>query len=64
MNIAVILAGGVGSRLGLGRPKQFMKVAGKTVLEHTVEVFQRHSQIDEICIVMHTNYIHEAEAMV
>ena len=64
MNIAVILAGGVGSRLGLDRPKQFMKVAGKTVLEHTVEVFQRHSQIDEICIVMHANYIQEAEAMV
>lgn len=64
MNIAVILAGGVGSRLGLDRPKQFMKVAGKTVLEHTVEVFQRHSQIDEICIVMHANYIYEAEAMV
>lgn len=51
MNIAVILAGGVGSRLGLGRPKQFMKVAGKTVLEHTVEVFQRHSQIDEIVLL-------------
>ncbi len=64
MNIAVILAGGVGSRLGLDRPKQFMKVAGKTVLEHTVEVFQRHSQIDEICIVMHANYIQEAETMV
>lgn len=64
MNIAVILAGGVGSRLGLDRPKQFMKVAGKTVLEHTVEGFQRHSQIDEICIVMHANYIHEAETMV
>lgn len=27
MNIAVILAGGIGSRLGLDRPKQFMKVA-------------------------------------
>lgn len=64
MNIAVILAGGVGSRLGLDRPKQFMKVAGKTVLEHTVEVFQRHLQIDEICIVMHANYIQEAETMV
>ena len=64
MNIAVVLAGGVGSRLGLDRPKQFMKVAGKTVLEHTVEGFQRHSQIDEICIVMHANYIHEAETMV
>lgn len=64
MNIAVILAGGIGSRLGLDRPKQFMKIAGKTVLEHTVEVFQRHSQIDEIAIVMHASYVHDVEEMV
>ena len=64
MNIAVILAGGIGSRLGLDRPKQFMKVAGKTVLEHTVEIFQRHAQIDEIAIVMHASYVHDAEEMV
>lgn len=64
MNIAVILAGGIGSRLGLDRPKQFMKVAGKTVLEHTVEIFQRHTKIDEIAIVMHASYVHDAEEMV
>lgn len=64
MNIAVILAGGIGSRFGLDRPKQFMKVAGKTVLEHTVEIFQRHTQIDEIAIVMHASYVHDAEEMV
>lgn len=63
-NIAVILAGGVGSRLGLNKPKQFLKVAGKTVLEHTVTVFQKHSQIDEIAIVMHRSYMAETEAMV
>lgn len=63
MNIAVILAGGVGSRLGLGKPKQFMKVAGKTVLEHTVDAFQKHNLIDEIVIVMHANYVHDAESM-
>ena len=64
MNIAVILAGGVGSRLGLNKPKQFLKVAGKTVLEHTVSVFQKHPKIDEIAIVMHHSYLAEAEAMV
>lgn len=63
MNIAIILAGGVGSRLGLGKPKQFMKVAGKTVLEHTVDAFQKHNLIDEIVIVMHANYVHDAESM-
>ena len=63
MNVAIILAGGVGSRLGLGKPKQFMKVAGKTVLEHTVDAFQKHNLIDEIVIVMHANYVHDAESM-
>lgn len=64
MNIAIILAGGVGSRLGLDKPKQFMKVAGKTVIEHTVNTFQQHSLIDEVVIVMHASFVHDAEAMV
>ena len=64
MNIAVILAGGVGSRLGLDKPKQFMKMAGKTILEHTVDVFKKHDKIDEIVIVMNAAYLHDAEEMV
>lgn len=64
MNIAVILAGGVGNRLGMNKPKQFLKVAGKTVLEHTVDVFQKHNKIDEIVIVMNSSYIHDTENMV
>ena len=40
-NIAVILAGGSGARLGAGVPKQFLKVAGKRVIEHTLDVFER-----------------------
>lgn len=54
-NIAIILAGGVGVRMGLGYPKQFSKIAGKTALEHTVNVFQMHNQIDEIIIVSERN---------
>ncbi len=64
MNIAVILAGGVGNRIGLNKPKQFLKVAGRTVLEHTVEIFQKHNDIDEIAIIMHNSYVHDIEAMV
>lgn len=63
-NIAVILAGGVGNRLGLNKPKQFLKVAGRTVLEHTVEIFQKHNDIDEIAIIMHNSYVHDIEVMV
>ena len=63
-NIAVILAGGVGSRSGLGTPKQFFKVAGKTVIEHTVNVFDNHHLIDEIAIVTNPLYNREIEEMV
>lgn len=63
-NIAVILAGGVGERCGLGAPKQFFKVAGKTVIEHTVDVFQGNSHIDEIAIVINSMFQREIQEMV
>ena len=63
-NIAVILAGGVGSRLGLSTPKQFFKVAGKMVVEHTVDAFERNPHIDEIAIVSNPFYISEFENIV
>lgn len=50
-NVAVVLAGGVGSRLGMSTPKQFYKVAGKMVIEHTVDTFEHNARIDEIAIV-------------
>ena len=55
-NIAVVLAGGVGCRLNAGIPKQFLKVAGMTVIEHTISVFQHHPLIDEIAIVANEAY--------
>jgi 2-C-methyl-D-erythritol 4-phosphate cytidylyltransferase len=63
-NIAVILAGGNGVRMGLELPKQFIKVAGKAVLEHTVQTFQGHRLIDEIVIVSHQSFIHLVENFV
>ena len=42
-NIGVILAGGSGKRMGENIPKQFLVIAGKTVLEHTLTVFENHS---------------------
>ncbi|WP_321977524.1 bifunctional cytidylyltransferase/SDR family oxidoreductase [Prevotella sp.] len=63
-NIAVILAGGVGSRLGISTPKQFFKVAGKMVVEHTVDVFERNSRIDEIAIVSNPMLIADFENIV
>ena len=64
MNIAVILAGGVGSRLDSSHPKQFFKVAGKTVIEHTIEVFERNVLINEIAIVINPAYLTTIEEIV
>lgn len=63
-NIAIVLAGGVGSRLNAGIPKQFLKVAGLTVMEHTILAFQRNSFIDEIAIVANEAYHHKIEEYV
>lgn len=60
-NIAVILAGGTGQRLGDSMPKQFLKIAGKKVIEHTLDVFQNHPQIDEIAVVSNPNFISDVE---
>lgn len=61
MNIAVILAGGSGTRIGNDIPKQFMKIAGKQVIEHTIDVFEKCALIDEICIVCRPDFITEIE---
>ena len=63
-NIAVILAGGVGSRLGMSTPKQFFKVAGKMVVEHTVDAFERNPHIDEIAIVSNPMLVNDFESIV
>lgn len=62
-NIAIILAGGTGQRLGDNTPKQFLKLAGKKVIEHTLDVFQNHPLIDEIAVVSNPLYITEVESI-
>ncbi len=56
-NIAIILAGGVGTRLGADIPKQFIEIFGKPVLAYTIEAFQNSNEIDKIEIVCHKDYI-------
>ena len=63
-NIAVILAGGIGARVGGNTPKQLLPLQdGKSVLEHAVYAFEQSPHIQEICIVMHPDYIMHAEQM-
>ena len=54
---AVILAGGIGSRMNSSIPKQFMKLNGEPLLAHTLRKFEKHPQIDGIVLVMHGDYI-------
>ena len=63
-NVAVILAGGVGSRMGYSTPKQFYKVAGKTVIEHTIDAFESHGGIDEIAVVINEACIDRMEDII
>ena len=51
MNIAIIIAGGSGTRMGQDIPKQFINVYDKPVLIYTLEGFQKHPQIDAIEVV-------------
>ena len=57
MNVAVILAGGVGNRLGADIPKQFIEVCGKPVLAYTIETFEKHPEIDTILVVCIKSYM-------
>lgn len=63
-NIAIILAGGKGVRFNANMPKQFAKVAGKSVIEHTIDSFEQHEMIDEIAIVMNADYIDKMESII
>lgn len=57
MNIAVILAGGKGLRVGDELPKQFVSVFGRPIIAYTLDQFQTHPEIDAILIVCIEKYI-------
>ena len=51
MNLAIVIAGGSGTRMGLDIPKQFVNIYDKPVIIYTLEGFERHPMIDEIEVV-------------
>ena len=57
--IAILLAGGSGSRFGADRPKQFLEVDGCTVLEHSIRAFHRSSLVDEIVVITRQDFVDE-----
>ena len=56
-NYAIILASGTGSRYGADLPKQFSKIGEKTILEHTLSVFENNENIDKIILVVTPNLL-------
>lgn len=51
MNIAIILAGGTGTRLGGDIPKQYIEISGKPIISYCLDKFEEHKQIDNITVV-------------
>ncbi|GAA0852452.1 bifunctional cytidylyltransferase/SDR family oxidoreductase [Streptosporangium amethystogenes subsp. fukuiense] len=62
--VGVVLAGGVGRRVGLGTPKQLLEVAGRTILEHTLALFEEAPEIDEVIVLMAPGFTGEVERIV
>jgi len=56
-NYAVILAGGIGSRMGVDIPKQFLTIDKLPIIVRTLNVFQNHNKIDGIIVVVYPEYI-------
>ena len=52
MNIAIILAGGSGTRFKSKIPKQYFKIGNKSIINYTIDAFERSSLIDKIIIVV------------
>ncbi len=56
MNIVILLAGGVGKRLGAGKPKQFVELLGKPMILYAMELYEKSSIIDALEIVCVSEY--------
>ncbi|MBG0828021.1 2-C-methyl-D-erythritol 4-phosphate cytidylyltransferase [Planomonospora sp. ID67723] len=62
--VGVVLAGGVGRRVGQDTPKQLIEIAGKTIIEHTIAVFDAAPEIDEVVVLMAPGFTGEVERLV
>lgn len=64
MNIAIIFAGGTGTRMGAELPKQFIEIQNKPILIHTLELYQKHKKIDKIYISILKEYFEYTQELV
>ena len=65
MNVtAIILAEGTGERFGADMPKQFIKLAGKPIIDHTLDVFENNPGIGNIVVVVNKGFIDHLNGLV
>lgn len=62
-NYAIILAGGVGKRMGAGTPKQFIEVNGKPIIVYSIENFQKNENIEGIVVVCVKEWQHHLQGL-
>lgn len=63
-NYVILLAGGVGSRMGADIPKQFLEVKGKPIIIYSIENFQKNQQIEKIVVVCKSEWIDYLQMLV
>jgi 2-C-methyl-D-erythritol 4-phosphate cytidylyltransferase len=63
-SIGVVLAGGVGRRVGHSEPKQLIKLAGRTILEHTIALFDASPDVDEVVVLMTPGFVEPVRELV
>ena len=57
MIYAVIAAGGIGSRMGAEKPKQYIKIGNKTIIEHTAFKFSNCKNIDKVIVLCPADWV-------
>lgn len=50
--------------MGAFLPKQFLKIAGKSIIEHSIAAFEQHDTISEICVVIHADFVADVKSIV
>lgn len=63
-NYVILLAGGVGKRMGVDIPKQFIEVEGKPIIVYSIENFQKNDQVEKIVVVCVKDWIDEVQKLV
>jgi ribitol-5-phosphate 2-dehydrogenase (NADP+) / D-ribitol-5-phosphate cytidylyltransferase len=63
-NVAVVMAGGTGARVGFSIPKQLINIAGKPIIEHTIAALEASPVVDEIVVMMAPGYLDRVRAIV